>query len=133
MHFSDYLRSLTAAQAARDAALLWSAQGDMCESNERRRLFFLAWGRVDGPAAVAFVQANYGPGKVACLGAALAGWAGKNPAETKAWIDGKLQPHESEGTLAVRVQPGRLKAELQTLRAFAPCSHIRLVSSGPLP
>lgn len=94
LHFSDYLRSLTAAQATQDAALLWSARGDARELNERKRLFFLAWGRVDGPGAVAFVQANHGPGKVACLGAALAGWAGKNPVETKAWIDGHLPPHE---------------------------------------
>ena len=94
LHFSDYLRSLTAAQAAQDAALLWSAQGDERELNERKRLFFLAWGRVDGPGAVAFVQTNHGPGKVACLGAALAGWAGKNPADTKAWIEGHLKPHE---------------------------------------
>jgi hypothetical protein len=92
--FMQWLTSLTPDEAATSAQQLWALPGDVNEITERKKLFCYAWGQVDGAAAIEFARNQPGVGKVAALGAALAGWASKDPAAAKAWITSRMEPGE---------------------------------------
>jgi hypothetical protein len=92
--FMHWLTSLTADEAATSAQQLWALPGDVNEVTERKKLFCYAWGQRDGAAAIEFTRTQPGAGKVAALGAALAGWASRDPEAAKAWIASRLEPGE---------------------------------------
>ena len=92
--FMHWLTSLTADEGATSAQQLWALPGDVNEITERKKLFCYAWGQRDGAAAIEFTRTQPGAGKVAALGAALAGWASRDPEAAKAWIAARLEPGE---------------------------------------
>ncbi len=80
----NWLDALPADEAAASAEQLWALPGDVAEITERKKLFCYAWGQLDGAAAIEFARTQPGAGKVAALGAALAGWASRYPEAAKA-------------------------------------------------
>ncbi len=94
VQFAQWLTALTADEATNAARQVWAQPGDLSEITERKKLFSYAWGQVSGAAAIEFARTQPGSGKVAALGAALAGWASKDPAAAQAWISARLDPGE---------------------------------------
>ncbi|NIP97290.1 MAG: hypothetical protein GWO24_29200, partial [Akkermansiaceae bacterium] len=86
--FSLLIESLTAENAEAAVRALQEAPRSRWNWGQEFSLLNYAWGRVDGPAAVAFAKEQEGRTREWTMSTVLAGWASNNPDEAKKWVAG---------------------------------------------
>lgn len=88
--FADLLLGLTAENAPEMFDALRENQQDGMRFGQQMGLFLEAWGKIDGPAAIAAVQELGGDPRRRGFAAlsAIAGWAGSDPGGAKAHVAG---------------------------------------------
>ncbi|MGD1977993.1 MAG: hypothetical protein PVJ98_01250 [Akkermansiaceae bacterium] len=87
--FAELLASLTAENAeAAVKALREAPRSSRWGYGQEFSLLTMAWGRLDGPAALAFASGLEGRTKEWTMGTALSGWASEDPAAAIARVEG---------------------------------------------
>lgn len=124
-HFSELLQSLTPENAETVARALEDAPAFVTEDN-LWELFFMTWGKIDGPSAIAFADKS-GSDEEGVLSdlsrtiskmAALAGWTGEAPEEAKTWLS-SLENQEERDELADGIVYGLAMRNIDAATSYA--------------
>lgn len=92
--FAELLESLTAENAAAAVEALRGAPRSRWSWGQEYSLLTYAWGRLDGPAALAYAQGLEGRTKEWTMGTVLSGWANQDPDGARAWVESVEDPDE---------------------------------------
>lgn len=86
--FAELLESLTPENARAAVQALQDAPRSRWSWGQEYSLLTYAWGRLDGPAAVAYARDLEGRTREWTMGSVLAGWANAEPDAAKQWVSG---------------------------------------------
>lgn len=86
--FTELLASLTAENAQAAVQALRDAPRSRWSWGQEYSLLTYAWGRLDGPAALAYADELDGRTKEWTVGTVLSGWASEHPEAARTWVEG---------------------------------------------
>jgi len=92
--FAELLESLTAENASAAVEALREAPRSRWSWGQEYSLLTYAWGRLDGPAAVAYAAGLEGRTKEWTMGTVLSGWASEDPETARTWVEAIDDPDE---------------------------------------